>query len=292
MDVALVNALGLDEAVAGLKGIHTANGYHFKVPYGFAQMIMAAELGFHSNLHDESKELLPFTPVRRAEAAYALWQALNAGRGWRMWSMQRYQDVTLPTMRAEQGRAVQFALQYAGYPYVYAGEWYRPTPAGYCCGAQPQGGFDCSGFVWWVLHSSGPGFINAALRGYQGWWFSDRSSMYLARNAPRRLSAVQLAPMDIVLWDTDGPRSDDWNAASHAGLYLGNGWMIHSSGHRGGVSISWMGDGYWADHLAWGRRVIPGPDPVPPPPPPTPTPTPSGTPTPTVSPTPDATPAP
>ena len=59
-------------------------------------------------------------------------------------------------MRDEEGAAVvEFALSYAGYPYVYAGEWYAKTPAGYCCGAQAQGGFDCSGFSMYVFAQVG-----------------------------------------------------------------------------------------------------------------------------------------
>ncbi|MFA5889988.1 MAG: NlpC/P60 family protein [Actinomycetota bacterium] len=31
----------------------------------------------------------------------------------------------------------------------------------------------------------------------------------------------------------------------HAGIYLGNGWFIHSSGSRAGVSIDQLADGFW-----------------------------------------------
>ena len=42
---------------------------------------------------------------------------------------------------------------------------------------------------------------------------------------------------------------------SHAGISLGNGWMVHSSGSRAGVSVTYVA-GYWSDGLAWGRRVV------------------------------------
>jgi len=61
--------------------------------------------------------------------------------------------------------------------------------------------------------------------------------------------------MDVMLFKSDLSRTD-WPAIDHVGLYLGNGWMIHSSGGRDGVTISWAGDGWWHDHFVWGRRVI------------------------------------
>jgi cell wall-associated NlpC family hydrolase len=37
------------------------------------------------------------------------------------------------------------------------------------------------------------------------------------------------------------------------GLYLGNGWMIHSS--RYGVALAQVG-GWYDNRLAWGRRPL------------------------------------
>jgi cell wall-associated NlpC family hydrolase len=43
----------------------------------------------------------------------------------------------------------------------------------------------------------------------------------------------------------------------HAGLYLGRGWIIHSSGSRAGVSIARISRGsWWFDQILWGRRLI------------------------------------
>ena len=39
----------------------------------------------------------------------------------------------------------------------------------------------------------------------------------------------------------------------HIGLYLGNGWMIHSS--RYGVALAQVG-GWYDNRLAWGRRPL------------------------------------
>jgi hypothetical protein len=39
-------------------------------------------------------------------------------------------------------------------------------------------------------------------------------------------------------------------------MALGNDWMVHSSGSRGGVSVSHISS-YWGDALAFGRRMLP-----------------------------------
>jgi cell wall-associated NlpC family hydrolase len=43
----------------------------------------------------------------------------------------------------------------------------------------------------------------------------------------------------------------------HAGLYLGNGWFIHSTGSTDGVMLSSLDDSsYYKQYFAWGRRVL------------------------------------
>jgi len=39
----------------------------------------------------------------------------------------------------------------------------------------------------------------------------------------------------------------------HTGIYLGNGWFIHSSGF--GVAVARL-DGWYASGFAWGRRPL------------------------------------
>jgi cell wall-associated NlpC family hydrolase len=40
-------------------------------------------------------------------------------------------------------------------------------------------------------------------------------------------------------------------------VYLGGGWMIHSSSGRDGVSIDWVRQGWYRDRFVWSRRVVP-----------------------------------
>lgn len=257
LDRALVRALGLHDEIRGLDRIQTSDGARLARPMGFSSLVLAEELRLHYNhgTSAERRELLPRSEVLRADAAYALREAALAAGTWRVASLERYRSVVLPVMTAARRRATEFALRYAGYPYVYAGEWYRPTPDGYCCGTQAQGGFDCSGYAWWVLRAPGGGWDNTSIRGYTGWALPDRASRYMAKNAPKRLAVADTRAMDLLFYDTDGAGTG-WESVDHVGLSLGGGWMIHSSGGRGGVVIDWIGDGWWAERFVWGRRVI------------------------------------
>jgi hypothetical protein len=42
---------------------------------------------------------------------------------------------------------------------------------------------------------------------------------------------------------------------NHVGLYVGNGWMIHSSSYNAGVLIDWVGSGYYRDNFVFGRHL-------------------------------------
>jgi cell wall-associated NlpC family hydrolase len=259
MDRALVRALGLGLEIQGLNAIHTADGAPLAHPAGFAEMILGKQLGLHYNhpTSSERRELLPSSPVRRADAAYALWRAAAANGTSKITALARYRAIVLPAMTPTRRAVIEFALSYAGYPYVYAGEWHAKTPAGYCCGAQAQGGFDCSGFAWWVLRAPGGGWDNSSLRPYPGWVLPQRSSrdMAGATRPKRRLTLRQTRPTDLLLFDGDGGHS--WRGVDHVGISLGGGWMIHSSSGRDGVSIDWVRQGWYRDRFVWSRRVVP-----------------------------------
>ena len=69
----------------------------------------------------------------------------------------------------------------------------------------------------------------------------------------KRIPFAKLQPADILFFATSGSLS---KAASvdHAGVYLGNGWMIHSS--RYGVAVVPVTSGWYRDRFAWGRRPL------------------------------------
>jgi cell wall-associated NlpC family hydrolase len=76
----------------------------------------------------------------------------------------------------------------------------------------------------------------------------------MAGEVPRRqrIKPARLAPADLVFFGPGGPRAKP-PQIDHMGLYLGNGWLIHSS--RYGVALARI-DGWYEDQLAWGRRPL------------------------------------
>jgi cell wall-associated NlpC family hydrolase len=87
--------------------------------------------------------------------------------------------------------AVQAALTQVGTPYVWGG-------------AAP-GGFDCSGLVMWAFHQAG---INLP------------HSSQAQANGGQPVALADLQPGDVLTFYSD---------ASHSGIYVGDGMMIHSS---------------------------------------------------------------
>lgn len=89
------------------------------------------------------------------------------------------------------------AQRYLGTPYVWGGE------------SMDEGGMDCSGFVYNALKDAGYNVGRTTAQGYRSYGTS--------------VNKAEMQPGDLVFFGKDGN-------ASHIGIYLGNGQMIHSSG--------------------------------------------------------------
>jgi cell wall-associated NlpC family hydrolase len=68
----------------------------------------------------------------------------------------------------------------------------------------------------------------------------------------RRIAVARLAPADLLFFGTGGRRAKAAQV-DHMAIYLGNGWLIHSS--RFGVALAPV-EGWYAERLAWGRRPL------------------------------------
>ncbi len=102
----------------------------------------------------------------------------------------------------DRGNVVQAALSQVGSSYVWGG-------------ASP-GGFDCSGLVMWAFQQAGVQLPH--------------SSQAMA-NGGQPVALSDLQPGDVLTFYSD---------ASHAGLYIGNGMMIHSSTYGVPVGVAPM----------------------------------------------------
>ena len=78
---------------------------------------------------------------------------------------------------------------------------------------------------------------------------SRSSSALVSSGVP--VEKANLLPGDILLFNTYG------SGISHAGLYIGDGKMVHaSSGKMMSVVISDINSGYYLDKFVTARRVI------------------------------------
>ena len=107
-------------------------------------------------------------------------------------------------------------------PYVYGGT----TPKG----------FDCSGYTQYVYRQAGI-TIN-------------RTACNQLRNTVI-VSKEDLQPGDLVILSNTGGNG----FASHTGIYLGNGKLIHSGASKGVVIVD-LDSTYFATHFQCARRVI------------------------------------
>jgi cell wall-associated NlpC family hydrolase len=243
----LTLALGLAPAIKSLNHLHTADGATFDLPPNFGALVLGMRLGLRYNSSDESQDVGPTTPLSRAQVAYSLYRAATQP-SWNVPELiAQYQDISLPSLTPDQQAIVQWGVRYAGFPYVYGGEWGIPKSSY----GQAVPGFDCSGFTWWLLRASDGAYWNVSPpRPYLGWDLPQRTSADMATVG--KLSYDQLRPGDLMFYDGDGDGRVD-----HVDTFIGNGWALDSSSTPGGVTVMWVGDGWYRDHFVHGRRVLP-----------------------------------
>jgi cell wall-associated NlpC family hydrolase len=246
LDLQLVDALGLGPTAQQFGDVVRAAG--LKVPDRFGSEVVARLLGLRTNhpAKQDSLELLPGDPATRAEAAYSAARILSFTGD----ETQRLQDAAatfaMPPLSSWQRRIITTAFSFVGYPYVWGGTSEGPESL---FGVDSRGGFDCSGFVWRVYklprYPDG-GALAATLKG--------RTTTQMSREVPRaeRIPWADLQPGDVLFFGAKGPRSKPAQV-DHAGIYVGNGWFVHSS--RYGVALAQL-DGWYLDRFAWARRPL------------------------------------
>jgi len=201
-------------------------------------------LRYNHPLGADAHESTPGEPIDRAEVAYMFSRAYKVAGEWQLYGLGGFRVVTFPPLSDRQKQVVRFALKYVGYPYVWAGE-YPAKDSPY--GAQASGGFDCSGYVFYVMRMH---------FGYTSITLNQRGASDMAAAAKPRIARSQLKCGDLIFFGGNGP-SSTVGSIYHAGLYLGRGWFIHSTGSSDGVTLASLNNSsYWKAAFAWGRRVL------------------------------------
>jgi len=246
LDARLVSALDLNDAAKLFQQSARAAG--LAPPGRFGTEAVARLLGLRTNhpAAQDELELLPGQPATRAEAAYSAARILRFS-GWEGSSLETAAPTfALPTLTPWQQRILKTAVRFIGYPYIWGGESEKlESPFGH----QVQGGFDCSGFVWRVYKLQayrGEGKLAGVLKG--------RTTFAMSGEVRRskRIPLAALEPADVVFFGDKGTASKPAQVG-HMGIYLGNGWFIHSSGY--GVALAQL-SGWYASHFAWARRPL------------------------------------
>ena len=123
--------------------------------------------------------------------------------------------------RSKGQRVVDIAKQYIGTPYRYGG--------------MSPSGFDCSGFTKYCYSQMGINLNRTAAS-------QTSNGTYVAKE--------NLVPGDLVFFVTNG-----YNI-SHAGIYVGDGMMIHSPKPGQSVEIISINSGYYANTYSTARRIF------------------------------------
>ena len=120
-------------------------------------------------------------------------------------------------------KMIREAEKYLGYPYVWGG-------------SSPSTSFDCSGFVSWVINNCGNGWSVGRL--------TANGLLGVCDIIPRSSAK----PGDLIFFQG----TYDTSGASHVGIYVGNGMMIHCGNP---ISYASIETSYWQQHFYCFGRI-------------------------------------
>jgi hypothetical protein len=246
--LALVLASGLGEVAAAAETITLRDGTTVAAPPGFGTLLLGMRMGLRYNHGEESLDVGPDSSLSRAEVAWSLYRAATMP-SWVGSSLAAYSSIELPSLSEKMRQVLGWGLRYVGYPYIWAGEWHEGSPEGYCCGYQPQGGFDCSGLAWWVMKKAEGGWSNVPPREYEGWGLPQRSSAQMA-SVGGKLAWADTRAGDLLFYDGNGDGIVD-----HVNVYLGNGWALDSGSSSAGVTLTRVAGNWYEDHFVHARSI-------------------------------------
>ncbi len=107
----------------------------------------------------------------------------------------------------------------------------------YVHGGTRPGAFDCSGLTYYLYNSNG---------------FELSRAMLEQMAAGIVVAKEDLQAGDLVFFSNTG----GGNFASHVGIYIGNGQIIHASSGRRGITTDDLSANYYVKHFQCARRLI------------------------------------
>jgi cell wall-associated NlpC family hydrolase len=248
LDARLVAALGLLPASSAIRLFARDAGLNPITSLGTETVARLLGLRLNHPAVQDDLELLPAQPATRAEAAYSFARALTVSDWQKQQVLSQTSALTVPELTAWQRTVLTRALRFVGYPYVWTGTSEQLDQTLWD-GTVVPGGFDCSGFVWRVYKlqpfPDAPD-LSQILQG--------RTTYAMSGEVPAalRVPIDVLEPADVVFFGSSGAHSLPAEIG-HMGIYLGNGWIVHSSSH--GVTLDPM-TGWYANRFAWARRPL------------------------------------
>ena len=240
--------LGLGDSARLITGALRDAGLAPKAGAGSETVARLLGLRFNHPAAEDTLELGPNDPATRAEAAYSLARLLGSRAGSRSRSAPPPSSSSSPSVAGTQQQLLRRAVSFVGWPYVWGGT--SEASQQLWDGKQLPGGFDCSGFVWRVFKLepfAGASALASVLRG--------RTTYEMSGEVPpaQRITKIEnLQPGDLIFQGANGPKSKPAQV-DHAGIYLGGGWFIHSSGN--GTTLHPL-EGWYRDRFAWARRPL------------------------------------
>jgi len=247
LDAALVAFLGLGDAARAITAQLKAAGLAPKAGAGTETVARLLGLRINHPAAEDAIELGLNDPATRAEAAYSLARLLDLSDWHRERVRTSAESFVLPQLSEWQRRVLTRATSFVGYPYIWGGTSEQPQQL---FGRAVPGGFDCSGLVWRVFKTEpfdGASALASVLRGRTTYEMSGEVG-----TARRIRKAESLQPGDVIFQGAAGTKSKP-GQVDHAGIYLGGGWIVHSSGS--GTTLHPF-EGWYRDRFAWARRPL------------------------------------
>lgn len=208
-------------------GETTTEEYEYEVEVAYEYYILHVRLENRtlpavvvSRLDGEQKELYDILLELKGNKPY-LWDDIYSGNGG---GYDPGSDYTVPGEALSDpafAALITEAEKYLGYPYVWGG-------------SSPSTSFDCSGFVCWVYtHSGVHNLPRTTANGILG--------------QCARVSRADARPGDLIFFQG----TYNTSGASHVGIYVGDGMMVHCGNP---ISYASIDTPYWRQHfLTFGR---------------------------------------